>query len=60
MEQPPRSPHVLEFIMVLSVLAAACYMAIRNNNPEIIFNLCTLCFGYYFRGLTGSGGTWRK
>lgn len=36
--------------MVLAVLAATCYMAIINNAPDIIFNLCTLCFGYYFRG----------
>lgn len=41
----------LEWIMVLAVLGAACFMAIRNNTPDIIFNLCTLCFGYYFRGM---------
>lgn len=42
----------LEWVMVLVVLAAACFMAIKNNTPDIIFNLCTLCFGYYFRSVT--------
>ena len=34
--------------MVLVVLAATIYMAARNNDPEIIYNLITLVFGYYF------------
>lgn len=39
---------VLQWIMVLFVLGATVYMAIVNNKFDIIFNLCTLCFGYYF------------
>jgi len=38
--------------MVLVVLIAAVYMAIANNTPDIIFNLATLSFGYYFRAAT--------
>lgn len=34
--------------MVMMVLAASVYLAIINNQQEIIFNLTTLCFGYYF------------
>ena len=38
----------LQWLMVLIVLFATVYMALVNNKPDIIFNLCTLCFGYYF------------
>lgn len=52
-EVVPRKTEIyLEWVMVLAVLAAACFMAIKNNTPDIIFNLCTLCFGYYFRSIT--------
>lgn len=50
--QPRKTEVYLEWVMVLAVLLAACYMAIKNNTPDIIFNLCTLCFGYYFRSIT--------
>jgi hypothetical protein len=38
----------LQWIMVLLVLCASVYLALVNNQQEIIFNLTTLCFGYYF------------
>lgn len=38
----------LQWIMVLVVLIAAVSLAVKNNTPDIVFNLCTLCFGYYF------------
>lgn len=47
-----KTPIVLEWVMVLIVLCAAVFFAIKNNTPDIIFNLCTLCFGYYFRSIT--------
>lgn len=34
--------------MVIMVLGACIYLAVVNNTQEIIFNLATLCFGYYF------------
>lgn len=37
-----------QWIMVLLVLAATIFMAVRNNETAIIFNLVTLCFGFYF------------
>lgn len=40
--------------MVLLVLSATVYIAIRNNQPEIINNLVTLVFGYYFGVLAQS------
>lgn len=51
-QRPRKTEIYLEWIMVLVVLCAAVYFAIRNNTPDIIFNLCTLCFGYYFRSIT--------
>lgn len=44
---------VLQWIMVICVLGATVYLAIVNNLPEIIFQLSTLSFGYYF-GSRGS------
>jgi len=44
---------VLQWFMVVIVLGATVYLAIINNEPEIIFNLTSLAFGYYF----GSRGT---
>lgn len=38
----------LQWIMVLFVLVATIFMAIKNDKYEIVFNLCTLCFGFYF------------
>lgn len=35
-------------ILVLAILGATIYFAIRNNNSTIIESLVTLCFGYYF------------
>ena len=52
MARSQKTPIILEWIMVLMVLGAAVFMAIKNNTPDIIFNLCTLCFGYYFRSIT--------
>ena len=34
--------------MVILVLVATVYLSIVNNLPEIIFQLSTLSFGYYF------------
>ena len=39
---------VLQWIMVILVLGACIYLAIANNTTDVIFNLATLCFGYYF------------
>ena len=43
-----RMDAILQWLMVMIVLAAAVYLAIINNQQEVIFNLATLCFGYYF------------
>lgn len=45
-----RSTHViwLQWVMVVLVLIATIVMAVKNNATDVIFNLCTLCFGYYF------------
>lgn len=34
--------------MVVLVLLATVSLAVKNNESDIIFNLCTLTFGYYF------------
>jgi hypothetical protein len=39
---------ILQWSMVMAVLAAAVFLAVKNNQQDIIFNLATLCFGYYF------------
>lgn len=44
---------VLQWFMVVLVLGAAVYLAIVNNQADIVFNLASLAFGYYF----GSRGT---
>lgn len=46
--RPSHMDAILQWLMVMIVLAAAVYLAIINNQQEIIFNLATLCFGYYF------------
>lgn len=38
----------LQWIMVIFVLCATIYTAIKEAKTDIIFNLCTLTFGYYF------------
>lgn len=38
----------LQWFMVVLVLLGCMYMAIVNNEPSIVYNLTTLCFGYYF------------
>lgn len=38
----------LQWLMVIAVLGATVFIAVKNNDTDIIFNLCTLCFGYYF------------
>ena len=38
----------LQWIMVILVLVGTLFLAIINNQTDIVFNLCTLCFGYYF------------
>lgn len=43
-----RMDAILQWSMVMAVLAASVFLAIKNNQQEIIFNLATLCFGYYF------------
>jgi len=43
-----RTTEWLQWVLVISVLASSVYMAVINNKPDIIFNLTTLCFGYYF------------
>jgi len=43
-----RATEWLQWLMVVMVLCATVFMAVRENKPDIIFNLCTLCFGYYF------------
>lgn len=43
-----RQTEWLQWLMVIFVLVAAVIMAVKNNDTAIIFNLCTLCFGYYF------------
>lgn len=48
MPQVTRLDAVLQWLMVMIVLVAAVYLAVANNQQEIIFNLSTLCFGYYF------------
>ena len=44
----------MQAFMVLFVLAATIFLAIKNNQPEIINNLVTLVFGYYFGVLAQS------
>lgn len=39
---------LLQYAMVIMVLLATIVMAFINNETAIIFNLVTLCFGYYF------------
>jgi hypothetical protein len=34
--------------MVILVLLSAIYTALKEGKTDIIFNLCTLTFGYYF------------
>lgn len=43
-----RMDAILQWSMVMAVLAAAVFLAVKNNQQDIIFNLATLCFGYYF------------
>jgi hypothetical protein len=38
----------LQWIMVILVLLSAIYTALKEGKTDIIFNLCTLTFGYYF------------
>lgn len=38
----------LQWSMVMIVLGATIFMATKNNESSVVFNLCTLCFGYYF------------
>lgn len=40
-------------LLVFTVLGATIYFAILHNDGDIIYNLVTLCFGYYF-GQRGS------
>lgn len=44
----PATTAGLQWIMVLLVLGATVFLAVKNNQQDIVFNLCTLCFGYYF------------
>lgn len=39
---------VLQWFMVFAVLGACVFMAVKNNQEDIIFNLTSLAFGYYF------------
>jgi len=41
--------------LVLVVTCAGVYQAILNNNPDFVYSLTTLCFGYYFGTLSGDG-----
>jgi hypothetical protein len=43
---------ILQWVMVIMILAAAVYLAIVNNQADIVFNLASLAFGYYFGGRT--------
>lgn len=54
MTQQPRYTSLMQAFMVLLVLAATIFLAIKNNQPEIINNLVTLVFGYYFGVLAQS------
>lgn len=45
---------ILQWLMVILVLGACIYLSIVNNEREIIFNLATLCFGYYFGNRTST------
>lgn len=47
---PNRSKYTewLQWLMVVLVLIATIYTAIKESKTDIIFNLCTLTFGYYF------------
>lgn len=44
----PATTQSLQWVMVLLVLGATVFLAVKNNQQAIVFNLCTLCFGYYF------------
>jgi len=53
MTQQHPADAILQWFMVVMVLGAAVYLAIVNNQADIVFNLASLAFGYYF----GSRGT---
>ena len=44
----PKHTEWLQWLMVVLVLLATVSLAVKNNESDIIFNLCTLTFGYYF------------
>lgn len=43
----PRTQY-LQFAMVIMVLGATIFLAIKHDELDIVFNLCSLTFGYYF------------
>lgn len=44
----PKQTEWLQWLMVVLVLLATVSLAFKNNESDIIYNLCTLTFGYYF------------
>jgi hypothetical protein len=44
----PKQTEWLQWLMVVLVLLATVSLAVKNNETGIVFNLCTLTFGYYF------------
>lgn len=42
----------LQWVMVIMVLVGVIFMSVKNNQPEIMYNLAMICFGFYFGSQT--------